>query len=196
MATTYTRKSRTFCCCIPVRAGVITLAIIGLIGGAGLTALGGIALTQTNANRITSGIQIAVYVILAVVSLLGLVGAIGKKRGLINLYFAILIGHLLFSFALGVYAMYRTFKDSPEYMHQCRGDSEDASVIKVCHEGDMLMKGIVVSISLIAWLLEICESMHTSNRPFQGACVIVFSYSKQLSEEEETRSVVKDNEAW
>jgi len=187
MATPYTRKGRTFCCCIPVRAGVITLAIIGLIGGVGLTALGGIALTQTtitDANRITSGIQIAVYVILAVVSLLGLIGAIGKKRGLINLYFAILIGHLLFSFALGVYAMYRTFKDSPEYMHQCHGGSEDASVIKVCREGDMLMKGIVVSVSLVAWLLEI------------WACVIVFNYSKQLSEEEETKGVVKDNEAW
>lgn len=80
-----------------------------------------------------------------------------KKRGLINLYFAILVGHLIFSFALGVYGMYRTFRDSPEYMRECQSGSEDASVIKVCREGDMVMKGLVVAVSIIAWILEICE---------------------------------------
>lgn len=42
-------------------------------------------------------------------------------------------------------------------MRECQSDSEDESVIKVCREGDMLMKGLVVSVSIIAWLLEICK---------------------------------------
>lgn len=181
------RRTRTFCGCIPVRAGVITLAIIGLVGGACVAALGClnlINLPPTEANRIANGIQVGVYTVLALVSLFGLIGAIMKKRAFINLYFAILIGHLLFSFALGVYGMYRVFRDSPQYLHECQSGSEDPSIIKICREGDMLMKGIVVGVSIIAWLLEI------------WACVIVFDYSKQLEEEEDAESVVKDNEVW
>ncbi len=86
-----------------------------------------------------------------------LVGAVRKKRAFIKLYFLILVGHLLFSFALGVYGMYRTFRDSSEYMHECQSGSNDETIIKVCREGDTLMKGLVVSISIIAWLLEICK---------------------------------------
>lgn len=152
-----------------------------------MTAIGGLNLTQatvTDANRVTNGIQIAVYIILAIVSLFGLVGAVRKKRVFIKLYFLILVGHLIFSFALGVYGMYRTFRDSPEYMRECRSGSEDASIVRVCREGDTLMKGLVVSVSIIAWLVEI------------WACVIVFNYWKQLGEEEEAKGVVKDNEVW
>ncbi|KAJ3572399.1 hypothetical protein NP233_g3112 [Leucocoprinus birnbaumii] len=181
-------RQRTFCCCIPVRAGVITLAIIGLIGGTGVAAIGCLNLVNlppTQGNRIANGIQVGLYIVLALVSLFGLIGAIMRKRSLINLYFAILVGHLLFSFALGVYGMYRVFKDSPEYMEKCQNDSSDDKVfMKICREGDLLVKGIVVGVSIIAWLLEI------------WACVIVFNYSKQLEEEENVESVVKDNEVW
>jgi len=135
-----------------------------------MTAVGCLNLQKssiTDANRVTNGIQIAVYLILAIVSLFGLVGAIRKKRVFIKLYFLILVGHLIFSFALGVYGMYRTFRDSPEYMRECKSGSEDASIIKACQEGDMLMKGLVVSISIIAWLLETCECHWASSGCFK-----------------------------
>ncbi|KAF8629264.1 hypothetical protein AX17_005843 [Amanita inopinata Kibby_2008] len=115
-----------------------------------------------------------------------LIGAIGRKLGLIRLYFAILFVHLLFSLATGIFAIYRVFHDAPEYIEKCVGDHGGslASGSKVCRDGASITKGIVIGLFVLVWLVEI------------WGCVIVNSYSRQLSEETAAERVVKDTEAW
>ncbi|KAF4621292.1 hypothetical protein D9613_000566 [Agrocybe pediades] len=177
-------QTRTFCCCIPVRAGVIILSILGIIGGAGVSAVGIINLKRSEGSRTAAILQIIIYLLLALVSIFGLTGGIIRKLAFIRVYLAMLIIHLLFSMGTGMYAIHRNFKDAPKYISDCASGSKDAGVIKVCNDGAALLKGVMIASFIVGWLLE------------TWACVIVARYSKQLAEEEATNSIVKDTEAW
>ncbi|KAG5721302.1 hypothetical protein E4T56_gene5305, partial [Termitomyces sp. T112] len=71
--------TRTFYCCLPTRFGVVIVALIGLLGGGLIAVAGGLNSRQITGSRVSLGISIAVYSLLAFVSILGLVGAIGRK---------------------------------------------------------------------------------------------------------------------
>jgi len=176
--------TRTFCCCIPVRAGVILLAILGLIGGSGVAAIGIINLKRSEGSKTALVIQIIVYLLLAIVSIFGLIGAIAKRLAFVRLYLAMLIMHLLFSMGTGIYAIHRNFTDAPKYISDCESGSTEKAVIAVCSQGATLLKSVMIGSFILAWLLE------------TWACFIVVHYSKQLAEEEATKSMVKDNESW
>ncbi|KAF8160963.1 hypothetical protein B0H34DRAFT_839347 [Crassisporium funariophilum] len=176
--------SRTFCCCIPVRAGVILLGLLGLIGGVAVTAIGIINLKRQDGSKTSMILQVVIYLLLSIVSIFGLVGAISRRLAFIRMYFGMLVTHLLFSMVTGIYAIHRNFKDAPKYISDCTSGSADPSVLQVCQNGASLLKGAMVGIFILAWLLE------------TWACVIVLNYSKQLSEEYYEINRVKDTEAW
>ncbi|KAJ7928604.1 hypothetical protein B0H13DRAFT_990647 [Mycena leptocephala] len=164
--------SRKFCCCIPVRFGVVIIGIIGLAGG-GVIAVGGvIQANRSSGNKLAYIIQIFVYGLLAVLSVLGIIGAIIKKRGLIKAYFATLTVHVLFSIASGVFSLYRFFQDAPDDVTKCINNSTDDLVIKSCQKGISVMKGVLVAVFVFVWLMEI------------WGCIIVNNYSRQLGEEQ------------
>ncbi|KAF8972926.1 hypothetical protein BDZ97DRAFT_1778389 [Flammula alnicola] len=175
--------SRTFCCCIPVRAGVILLALLGLIGGSAITAASIINLKRSDGSRTAAIIQIIIYILLAIVSIFGFIGAVTRKLGFIRSYLAMLIVHLLFNLGMGIYAIHRNFKDAPKYISDCASGSEDPGVLTVCRNGAALLKSLMIGVFILAWLLE------------TWACFIVVNYSKQLAEEE-AQSIVKDTESW
>ncbi|KAF5386127.1 hypothetical protein D9615_002393 [Tricholomella constricta] len=180
-------STRTFCCCIPTRFGVVIIALIGLLGGGVISIAGGINAHLLSGSKVSIGILIAVYALLAFVSLLGLVGAIGRKLALIKLYFTILLAHLLFSMGMGIYAIFRVFKDSSTFMDACMSSKSAASVEnpkQLCVDGLKLLKGLSVTLFIIFWLIEI------------WGCVIVNSYAGQLADENAVEGVVKDTEAW
>jgi cytochrome b len=175
---------RTFCCCIPVRVGVILLGILGLIGGSGVAAIAIINLKRQEGSKTASILQIIIYILLAFISIFGLIGAVSRRLGFIRLYVGMLITHLLFSMGSGIYAIHRNFKDAPKYISDCASGSEDAGVLRVCQNGAALLKSVMIGVFILAWLLE------------TWACFIVVSYNKQLVEEEQTKSIVKDTESW
>ncbi|KAF5325650.1 hypothetical protein D9611_000127 [Ephemerocybe angulata] len=178
-------RSRTFCCCIPVRAGVILLSLLGFLGGGAVSAVGIISLKKSSGAEKSLIIQIVVYVLLCVISLLGLIGGIGRKLLLVRIYFGMLVFHLAFSVGGGIFAIYRVFKDSPNYITECLlGKESDPNAQKTCEQGASLLKGLMITVFILFWALE------------TWACVIVHNYNRQLEEEEATRSVVKDTEAW
>ncbi|TFK44556.1 hypothetical protein BDQ12DRAFT_673206 [Crucibulum laeve] len=181
-----TVRTRTFCCCIPVRAGAILISLLGFLGGGTITAVGIISLIKPSngGNKTSLIIQVCVYALLAILSLFGLIGAIAKKLGMVRIYFGSLMFHLFFSIGCGIYAIYNTFKDSPNYVRECVSGSLDPSVFKTCKDGSTLMKALMIGVFVIAWLLEI------------WACVIVQGYSQQLNEEARNKNLVKDTEAW
>jgi len=176
--------SRKCCCCIPSRAGVIIFALFGTLIGGAITALGSLRLVHTEGSKVSLIIEVVVYGILALVSLLGLIGAIARKLGLVKFYFGMLIVHLLFSMGTGGYAIYRIFRDSPAYIDRCIGHHGGTYASKVCHDGATVTKAVVIGLFVLLWLIEI------------WGCVIVNSYSRQLSEETAAERVVKDTEAW
>ncbi|KAJ2913477.1 hypothetical protein MD484_g6947, partial [Candolleomyces efflorescens] len=178
-------RSRTFCCCVPVRAGVILLSFLGLFGGAAVAAVGIISLKKSTGTEKSLIIQIVVYILLSLISFLGLVGGIGRKLICVRIYFGMLVFHLAFSVAAGIFAIYRVFKDSDNYISECLlGKENDPTALKTCQAGASLLKGLMVTVFIVFWILT------------TWACVIVHSYSKQLEEEEATRDMVKDTEAW
>ncbi|KAF9529271.1 hypothetical protein CPB83DRAFT_765428 [Crepidotus variabilis] len=175
---------RTFCCCIPVRAGVIFLGILGLFGGSGVTAIGIINLKNLGASKTSAIIQIIIYILLAIVSIFGLIGAISRRLGFVRLYFGMLIIHLIFSIATGIYAINRDFKDAPKYIQECASGSTEKSVHDGCLYAANLVKAVLISVFITAWILE------------TWACVIVFKYSRQLADEDNAKTAVKDTESW
>jgi hypothetical protein len=184
MSTVNARRvpSRTFLCCIPVRAGVVIISLIGLLGGSLMAALAIIQMKRSagsTGNKVALIIQIVIYILLAILSVFGLAGAISRKLAFIRLYFWMVFLHLLLSIGLGIFAIQNNFKNSPEYVSECASGSDDPSVLKSCQDGSNLFKGIMIAVFVFIWLLEI------------WACTIVHSYSKQLVEEQ-----AKDTETW
>ncbi|KAF8813652.1 hypothetical protein BYT27DRAFT_7220036 [Phlegmacium glaucopus] len=175
--------TRTFLCCIPVRAGVVFLSLLGFFGGSLVTAVAVIHLKRSEGSKTSLIIQVVIYVLLALVSIFGLVGAITRKLGFIRLYCGILITHLIFNIATGIFAIHRNFKDAPQYISECSSGSTEPATLKSCRDGANLWKGVLIGIFILGWLLE------------TWACSIVYSYGKQL-EEESTTGLVKDTETW
>jgi len=175
--------TRTFLCCIPARAGVVILSLFGFLGGSAMTAFAIIQLKRspgTTGNKVSLTIEIVVYILLAILSVIGLIGAISRKLAFVRSYFWMVFLHLLLSIGLGIYAIVHNFKEAPVYIDECVSDSEDPSVLQSCQDGSKLFKGVMIAVFVIVWLLEI------------WACSIVHSYSKQLVDEQ----AVKDTENW
>jgi len=179
--------TRTFCCCIPVRAGVIIIAIIGMVGGGALAVIGGLQADRMTGRKVSIAISITVYALLAILSVLGFIGAVARRLHLIKIYFGMLLAHLIFSIAIGGFALFRVFRDSSSYLRDCL-QSQAASVSqnpsKTCKDGIKIVKGVTVTLFIVLWLFEI------------WGCIIVSNYSKQLAEEKSVQGVVKDTEAW
>ncbi|KAG6820512.1 hypothetical protein H0H93_015985 [Arthromyces matolae] len=166
----------------------VIVAIIGLMGG-GLVAISGILQARhiKGGTKVSIGITIAVCTLLAFLSLLGLIGAIGRKLFLIRLYFTFLVLHLMFSLGIGIYAIYRIFKESSSFMKDCIA-AHPSTVYKnpqgICSQSLKIVKGVTVTLFIVFWLFEIY------------ACVIIKNYSHQLEDEYAVEGVVKDTESW
>jgi hypothetical protein len=177
--------TRKFCCCIPTRIGAVIIATIGLVGGGALAIGAALNAHNIQGNKAPVAISIVIYILLSIVSLLGLIGAIGRKLLLIKIYFVALIAHLIFSFIIGIYALHIIFKDGGVFISHCvAANSHLDNSDKICHHGLKVIKGVTVTLFIIVWLFEI------------WAIVIVREYNHQLREELVVEGVVKDTEAW
>lgn len=69
----------------------------------------------------------------------------------------ILAIHLIFSIASGGYSLYYYFKDSPAIVNTCINGSTDKVQIQTCKQGEEVVKGVLVSIFIFVWLMELCK---------------------------------------
>ncbi|KIY46171.1 hypothetical protein FISHEDRAFT_60641 [Fistulina hepatica ATCC 64428] len=164
--------TRHFCCCIPVRAGVIIIALFGLVLGGFITVAGSIQAAHATGNKVSYIIQILVYAILALFSVFGLVGAISKKRGMVRGFSIFLIVHLLLSIASGIYSLWSLFNQTQSYVNECVSQSGSGSTAN-CKSTVKTMKGVMVTVFICIWLIEIY------------GCMIVHSFWEQLRDENE-----------
>jgi hypothetical protein len=121
-----------------------------------------------------------------------------------------LLAHLIFSIAIGAFALFRVFRDSSSYLRDClqsQAASVSQSPSKTCKDGVKIVKGVTVTLFIVLWLFEICALWRVLSWSNQfgnegsffccpGGCIIVSNYSKQLAEEKSVQGVVKDTEAW
>lgn len=119
--------TKHFCCCIPVRFGVFVISLIALLSSLffGFVFIATVVLqghdnvvALTEQTKIIFIVNGAYYGIVALVSLLGLIGAIGRKRGLIGFYAMFLYGAFVVHVVLGAYSIYRV-------LHDFNADSDD-----------------------------------------------------------------------
>ncbi|KAG5646266.1 hypothetical protein DXG03_003862 [Asterophora parasitica] len=163
------------------------IALFGFLGGGLIAIVGGLNAYKISGSKASIGIAVTVYALLALVSILGLIGAAGRKLALIRIYFLVLLAHLFFSLATGIYAIFRIFKEGSIFLDDCMASDSAANVEdpkKMCTDGLKLIKGVTVTLFIIFWLVEI------------WGCVIVNSYGGQLQDENAVEGVVKDTEAW
>jgi len=169
--------TRTLCCCIPVRVGAFVIALLGLCGGTAVT-VGGIIQAKNahnNAfmNKAGMIVQIAIYLLLAIVSFFGLVGVIIKRRKFVVMYWVMLVVHLAFSVIASIFSLSALFKSAPTDVTRCVNGSVNPQDLKDCQKAMAITKGIAVGVCVFVWLIEIY------------GCVIVDSYVKQLADEED-----------
>ncbi|KAK0477964.1 hypothetical protein IW261DRAFT_1565767 [Armillaria novae-zelandiae] len=168
-----------FLCCLPLRLGVLIIAALTLAGST-LVAIGAWinvhniinkTLELSKSGEISMYIVAGVYTLVAIVSLLGLVGALTARPGLVSTFNSLQIGTFIISLAIGAYSLYLLFSDNFD-ISDCV-NSVDASADtaqQVCNAALKVSKAAVVVIYAITWLVQ-----------FYGL-FIVRSYVRELEE--------------
>lgn len=174
-----TVESRKFCCCLPVRLGVFVLALLSMVGGSIVAAVGWISVSQLKLHPVDIVDEIALYIhssiftLLAVLGVFGFVGSLARSRTMVASFSAGIAIHLGLSIGSGVFTIYSVFKQAPgPAIEACMEGKTDDETRKICSTGMSLVKGAIVAIYVIAWLIELY------------AYFIVERYEDQLEAEE------------
>jgi len=182
-------RTRTFLCCLPVRLGVFLLSLIAMAVGSFVAAIGWIRISQLSQQPLTTSDRIALWIhtvmfsILGFLAVLGFIGCLAKSRTMVA-GFAIALGiHLGFSIASGIFSIYLVFRrTSQEAIEACANGSTDPNVIDSCKNGTGIMKGVMIAVYVVTWLIQLY------------AYFIVEWYVDQLDDEEmEKHAVVIPN---
>ncbi|TEB38201.1 hypothetical protein FA13DRAFT_1761465 [Coprinellus micaceus] len=98
-----------FCCCLPVRFGVITMSGFGILVAGFLSLILWFQVSVAKEEALTSG-ELAAFVIAALVqtflfvgSILGFVGAIVRKQSFLQVYAWFLYVHLILNLGVAIY---------------------------------------------------------------------------------------------
>ncbi|GLB41096.1 hypothetical protein LshimejAT787_0903110 [Lyophyllum shimeji] len=181
-------RSRTFCCCIPVRFGVFILSLLGIIGGAMVCIVGWVAVSRLwkyplpTPDTIGIWLHAALFTLLTLLSVFGFIGCLVKSRNSVHAYSIGLLITLLLSIASGSYSLWALFhQNSQKAVNDCLNGGADVLMQAVCKNGVNVYKGVTVGVYIVIWLLMIY------------AYVIVDNYVEQLDDEmsvKETRQMI------
>jgi len=182
-------RSRKFCCCIPVRAGVFILSLAGVVFGSIISVVGWKQVAQQKqhplpqADLIALYIQSGIFTALAILSIFGFIGTLTKQRNFVSAYGAGLTIQFILSLVSGIFTLYSLFhQNSKQAVFDCLNGSTDEVTKGVCQNGMAVYKAIAVVVYVVMWLLLIY------------AYIIVSNYVDQLDEEmsvKETRHMIQ-----
>lgn len=177
-------ETRKFCFCLPVRLGVFVVALLTMVAGSILGALGWMQVMQLRDSKVELTDEISAYVyasifsLLGLISLFGFVGSLVRYRGLVVAYSVGLAVHTGLSIACGIFHIYTLFKPSAQSLiDECIKNAKAAEDLvedakRVCETGSAIAKGIIVGVYVLTWILQIY------------AYFIVERYAEQLEDEE------------
>jgi hypothetical protein len=175
-------RSRTFCCCLPVRLGVFLLSLLAIAGGSFIAVFGWIQIFHLKQHplgkidQIALWIQCSLFTLLAVLAVFGFFGAIARNRAMISGFAIALAIHLGFSIASGAFSIYTMFaRDSQAALDSCLQSANDSGssdiTAQTCKKGIILIKAVTVGVYVFTWLIQLY------------AYFIVERYVDQLDEE-------------
>lgn len=174
-----TVEYRKFCCCLPVRLGVFALSLFAMVGGSFVAAIGWMSVSQLQQNPVEITDEVALYIHAGIFTLLGLLGIFGfagsliRSQGLVYSFSVGLAVHLGLSIGSGVFTIYSIYKENTaDSITTCLAGKTDADSIQACKTGMSIVKGVIVAIYVVAWLIELY------------AYFIVSRYVEQLEDEE------------
>jgi len=178
-------RSQKFCCCLPVRLGVFVMSLVAMVGGSFVAAIGWIQVAQFGTHPREKWEEIALWIhssmfsLLALLAIMGFIGCLIKSRGMVSSFAIALALHFGFSLASGIFTLYTLFRQSPqESIDKCVNGSEDPEIIQSCGNSIGLMKGIMVAIYVLTWLIQIY------------AYFVVERYVDQLDDERMAKNTV------
>jgi len=184
-------RSRKFFCCLPVRLGVFVLSLLAMVGGSFVAAAGWIKISQFDRNPVDKDDKIALWIhsgmftILALLAVFGFIGAMVKNRGMISGFAIALAIHLGFSVASGIYTLVSVFRDNTlvsnclSSVDTAAGTTADSQPTQEsCQTGVGIMKGLMVAIYIITWLIQLY------------AYFVVERYAEQLDDEDVAKHTV------
>ena len=88
-----------------------------------------------------------------------LIGTFNKARRLISLYSTVLFSHLGFSIATGAFFLYTLFHQTGDAdIQSCVNGSTDTLKKEACEKGFEVLRGAIVGIFVITWLIELCKN--------------------------------------
>jgi hypothetical protein len=157
-----------------------------MVGGSFVAAFGWIQVSQLSkspmdrADEIALWIHTGMFTILGALAVLGFIGALIKSRGMVSGFAIALAIHLGFSIASGIFRLYSLFRQNPqEALASCLNEAaEDSEATKTCQNGLAIMKGVMVAIYIITWLIQLY------------AYFVVERYADQLVDEEMAKNIV------
>jgi hypothetical protein len=79
----------------------------------------------TTTQKIAFIVTGVVYTVLAIAALMGLIGAIGRKRGLVATYSTFMWFHLAAQVAVGAFFIYSLFQNNPNLVNTCKEHVSD-----------------------------------------------------------------------
>jgi hypothetical protein len=156
-----------------------------MVGGSFVAAMGWIQVAQFSQRPVEKSEEIALWIHSSMFSLLGLLAVLGfigcliKSRGMVSSFAIALAIHLGFSVASGIFTIYTVFRQShQESIDKCVNGSSDEAVLESCKSSVSIMKGLMIAIYIITWLIQLY------------AYFVVERYVDQLDDEEMAKHTV------
>jgi hypothetical protein len=195
-------RSRTFCCCLPVRFGVFALSLLAMVGGSFVAVMAFKQIHNLKEHPLPKGEVLALWIhglmflFLAFLAIFGFIGALTKSRSKIATFAIAVAIHLGFSIATGIFTIVSVFRQGAEdQIKQCIAAGGEASTSgattdpvagaasgvteAACKSGVSIMKAAMIIIYVITWGIQLY------------CYFVVERYSDQLADEEELGQVVQ-----
>jgi len=188
-------RSRTFCCCLPVRFGVFALSLLAMVGGSFVAVMAFKQIHNLKEHPLPKGEVLALwihglmFIFLAFLAIFGFIGALTKSRSKIATFAIAVAIHLGFSVASGIFTIISVFRQgAEEQIKQCMAAGVETSTSAAsdtaagaasgvteaaCKSGVSIMKAVMVIIYVITWGVQLY------------CYFVVERYADQLAEEEE-----------
>jgi len=179
-------RSRKFCCCLPVRFGVFCMALLGLAAGGAISIFGFIQIHRmysgqldlTNLEKVGLWFISISWMVMALISIIGLIGSLGKARGCIGFYASTVTINTVLNIAAGIFFVWTLFRhtQTDTAIDRCvDGTGGDVGKIKhwACDKGFHIIRVVIVILFVIVWIFQLV------------GIFIVFDYRGQLKEEAE-----------
>lgn len=168
-----------FCCCLPVRAGVITMSLLGIILSGILTIIlwYEVASTPDLTSGERTGFVLAglLETFLCVVSILGFVGAIVRKQLFVRIYAYFIYVHFFINVAVAAYLLWLiTHFTENTATKACQDTIKNTGAQQQCIGILQIARGVYFAVAVLVLLIEM-----------YGA-IIVARYLNQIQREKRT----------